>query len=315
MKAARLQCLSHTPLMGLVDPDHVTEQAARQAIEVLAQDLKRFEPDLIFLFAPDHYNGFFYELMPAFCIGTKADAIGDFGTSKGALKVPQEIALACVEAVLEAEVDTALSHRMQVDHGFAQPLEMLTGALDNYPVVPVFINSVAVPLPSFKRARKLGEAIGRFAAGLDKRVLFLASGGLSHNPPVPQLQGASEEVAERLIAGRNPTPEARQARQQRTIDAARAFAAGESKLHPLNPEWDRQFMELLRRHDFDALDRMSNAEISEAAGDSAHEVKTWVAANAAMSAATGGEYEVEIGYYEAIPEWIAGFGTLQGIAR
>jgi 2,3-dihydroxyphenylpropionate 1,2-dioxygenase (EC 1.13.11.16) len=74
-------------------------------------------------------------------------------------------------------VDAAVSYRMQVDHGFAQPLELLLDGLGEKPVIPVFINSVAVPLPSFARARLLGEAIGRFARSTGKRVLFLGSGG------------------------------------------------------------------------------------------------------------------------------------------
>jgi hypothetical protein len=42
--------------------------------------------------------------------------------------------------------------------------------------------------------------------------------------------------------------------------------------------------------DWAALDGYGNDAITEAAGASAHEVKTWVAANAAMNAATGGHY-------------------------
>jgi 2,3-dihydroxyphenylpropionate 1,2-dioxygenase len=124
---------------------------------------------------------------------------------------------------------------MQVDHGFAQPLEELTGSLARYPVIPLFINSVAPPVVSFRRARQFGEAVGEFARQQGKRVLFIGSGGLSHNPPVPQMATATPEVAERLIAGRNPTAEARAARQQRTIDAATGFAGGNSPLHPSTP--------------------------------------------------------------------------------
>ena len=39
----------------------------------------------------------------------------------------------------------------------------------------------------------------------------------------------------------------------------------------------------------------------------------WVAANAAMNAATGGHYQVQSRYYRAIPEWIAGFAALTGV--
>ncbi|MES2261708.1 MAG: 3-carboxyethylcatechol 2,3-dioxygenase [Pseudomonadota bacterium] len=314
MKSVKLQCMSHTPLMGLYEPPAATSAAARAALALLRADLERFEPELIVLFAPDHYNGFFYDLMPPFCIGAAANSIGDFGSAAGPLNVPQDIALRCAEAVMEAGVDCALSYRMQVDHGFAQPLELLAGALDRYPVLPVFINSVAVPLPSFQRARLLGQAVGQFAGMLDQRVLFLASGGLSHNPPVPLLRGASAEVAERLIAGRHPSAEARAARQQRTVLAAREFAAGKSTLHPLNPDWDRHFLAMLEARQLSAFDTLSNADLSGIAGDSAHEVKTWLAANAAMDAATGGSYRVRCEYYQAIPEWIAGFATMQGEA-
>ena len=44
------------------------------------------------------------------------------------------------------------------------------------------------------------------------------------------------------------------------------------------------------------------------AGKSTHEVKTWVAAFAALSAF--GPYEARERYYRPIPEWIAGFGAL-----
>lgn len=308
----RLQCLSHSPLMEFVRPSAATERSAREALSTLRRSFEAFDPELIFLFAPDHYNGFFYDLMPAFCLGVHADTIGDFGTAKGTLPVPADVALECAEAVLAADVDVAVSYRMQVDHGFAQPLEILTGAIDRCPVIPIFVNSVAEPMPSFRRARLLGEAVGTFCKTLDKRVTFVGSGGLSHNPPVPTIKGALPEIVERLIAGRNPSPEFRAARTERTIEAARQFAAGTSKLHPLNPQWDRNFLATLESRDLSSLDRMTNASVTRDAGESAHEVKTWIAATAAMAAATSGRYHVRSEHYSEIPEWIAGFATLEG---
>jgi len=312
MAMMKVQCLSHTPLMGLCDPSpHVVDEV-RQTLLRLRNELLRFDPEVIFLFAPDHFNGFFYDLMPPFCIGVRAESVGDYETSSGPLQVPSDIAEACVRAVLSADVDCAVSYRMQVDHGFAQPLELLTGALDRYPVVPIFINSVAAPLPSFRRARLLGQAVGHYAATLNKRVLFMGSGGLSHNPPVPTLRGATPEIAERLICGRNPGAQARAERQSRVLAAAREFATGQSMLQPLNPQWDRQFLSALENQDFEWMDAWSNDALSSIAGASVHEVKSWVAANAAMHAATRGSYVARSEYYEAIPEWIAGFGVLQG---
>ncbi|MFF1257454.1 hypothetical protein ACFVZT_11530, partial [Streptomyces sp. NPDC058321] len=35
-------------------------------------------------------NGFFYDLMPPFCIGYEAMGVGDYGTTEGPLSVPTE---------------------------------------------------------------------------------------------------------------------------------------------------------------------------------------------------------------------------------
>ena len=42
-------------------------------LDSCAAALHAFNPDLVVVFGPDHFNGFFYELMPAFCIGTAAE--------------------------------------------------------------------------------------------------------------------------------------------------------------------------------------------------------------------------------------------------
>jgi 2,3-dihydroxyphenylpropionate 1,2-dioxygenase len=308
MATFHLECMSHTPLHGYYDPAaEIVEEVERMQRRARAR-VAAFDPQLVIVFAPDHYNGFFYDVMPQFCIGVHASAIGDFNSAAGPLPVASEVALALSHAALAADLDVAVSYRMQVDHGCAQALEVLTGGIDRYPVVPVFINSVAPPMATCRRARLLGEAIGRHLAHLDLRVLLIGSGGLSHEPPVPEIAGADAIVAERLIAGRNPTPASRTARQERTVAAARAFASGDSRLHPLNPAWDRGFLALLQRGDLAAVDGLTNAAIEREGGKSAHEIRTWVAAFGALAA--HGEYQAEIDYYRPIPEWIAGFGAM-----
>jgi 2,3-dihydroxyphenylpropionate 1,2-dioxygenase len=303
-----LECLSHTPLHGYFDPaPEVVEEVERMGRAARAR-VEAFNPDLIVAFAPDHFNGFFYDVMPPFCIGARAEAIGDFKSMAGTLPVPEDLAHTLAENVLAADIDVALSYRMQVDHGCAQALEVLTGGLDRYPVIPVFINSVAPPMATLRRARLLGDAIGRFFSRSDKRVLVVGSGGISHEPPVPELFGATPEVAERLIAGRNPTPDSRAARQARTVAAAKSFTAGDSHLHPLNPEWDRAFLARLESGELNAVDGMTNAAITRDGGKSAHEIRTWVAAFGTLAAY--GPYRASLDYYREIPEWIAGFATM-----
>jgi 2,3-dihydroxyphenylpropionate 1,2-dioxygenase len=307
--SAYLQCISHTPLVGHVDPVPQVLAEVDDMIGAARERITRFAPELVVLFGPDHYNGFFYDVMPAFCIGMAADAIGDFGTAAGPLNVPKALAESCAQAVLDAGVDSAVSYCMQVDHAFAQPLEHLLGGLQGCPVIPVFINSVAVPLPGFKRARMLGEAIGLWARSLNKRVLFLASGGLSHQPPVPELAKVDARMADRLMgSGRNLPADERNARQQRVIQAARHFVEDQNSLHPLNPTWDQAFLDILEQGRLSELDGLSNDQLSTLAGKSTHEVKTWMAAFAALSAF--GPYQAEGRYYRPIPEWIAGFAAL-----
>ena len=304
-----LHCQSHTPLVGLVDPEPAILDEVVTTISLARERIARFDPELVVLFGPDHYNGFFYDVMPSFCIGTAAETIGDFGTGRGVLPVPEDIAEACAEAVLDAGIDAAVSYRMQLDHAFAQPLEMLFGAIDVVPVLPVFINAVAPPLPSFQRARLLGAAVGGFLRDLNRRVLIIGSGGLSHQPPVPDLAHADAHMTDRLLgSGRCLPAVERAARENRVVEAARRFVEDPSSLFPLNPDWDRYFLDVLESGALQELDNTGNAELSQLAGKSTHEVKAWMAAFAALAAY--GPYCCSHRYYRPIPEWIAGFGSI-----
>ncbi|MFZ6870285.1 3-carboxyethylcatechol 2,3-dioxygenase, partial [Klebsiella pneumoniae] len=73
-------------------------------------------------------------------------------------------------------------------------------------------------------------------------------------------------------------------RQQRVITAARRFTEDPHSLHPLNPVWDNRFMSLQEQGRLCVLDAIGNDEQSAMAGKSTHEIKTWVAAFAALSA-------------------------------
>lgn len=303
---------SHTPLMHTVEPRGDTRAAVDAAFAEARAFAADFRPDLVVVVAPDHYNGMFYDLMPPFCVGTAADAVGDYGTSAGPLDVDRAAAGHVLRELLAAGIDLAMSERMIVDHGFAQPLELLFGAIDAVPTVPVFVNSVARPFGPVRRTRLLGEALGRALSGLDQRVLLLGSGGLSHDPPLPTLEGAPPEVAARLIAGRNPTPAERAAREARVRDAGLAVVAGEPGPR-LNPDWDRAFLDLLAEARLAATDTWTNDWITAEAGNSAHEVRTWLACYAALGAA--GPYTVRSSFYRPIPEWIAGFGITTAETR
>ena len=299
--------MSHSPLLNLPGPSQDLLDEIDSALTQARQFVEDFDPEIVVIFAPDHYNGFFYKLMPPFCIGTEAQGVGDYGTHKGPLDVPEAVAVGCAKAVLSAGVDIAISASMEVDHGTVQPLEKLFGSATARPVIPIFINSVATPLGPLHRCRTLGTAVGSYLATLGKRVLLVGSGGLSHDPPVPTLSTATPQVVERIVHGRPMTPEQRSARQTAVMDAAKSFAAGESDLAPLNPEFDHQFLEIVDSGHLGDLDTWSNSFIANEGGNSAHEIRTWVAAFAALAAA--GPYRTDVRYYRPAPELIAGFAV------
>ncbi len=317
---AALACASHTPM--LLEEKYSSPEicaAVRRSFDELAEFIKKFEPEQIIQFSPDHFHGFLYDNMPSFCIGAAAKSYGDWKTGVGPLRVDEEYALAVLDAVRAADIDASVSYDMTVDHGFVQIWETMFGRFDAVPIVPIFINCIAWPLPSYRRARLLGEAVGRFAASSGKRVLFAASGGLSHDPVVPQIKGASAELRDRLI-GRSVFSAAQQAAREIDVRAAAMQAMhGAGPSRPLNPVWDKEFLELLTRHDWARIDAFTPTSVDAAAGAGGNEALCWTAAAAAMASA-GGAYEVVQRDYRPVDGWIAGVAHFsarspQGAAR
>jgi 2,3-dihydroxyphenylpropionate 1,2-dioxygenase len=303
--------MSHSPLMGLNPVAPLVEQELKTALENARDQVLAYAPELIVLIAPDHYNGFFNELMPPFCIGTQARSVGDYLTPAGDLNVDAAAAVTLATRLMDEDFDLSVSRRMRVDHGFAQSLQLLWGSLDTPPVVPIFLNAVAQPgIPRVRRCRALGRAIGRFLDGLPQRTLLIGSGGLSHEPPVPTLSHPDPAVRERITSETQPTEAERDAKKQRVLAAGRALAEGSSSMKPLNPEWDRRWMDAIAGG-VDALDTLcglSEESIELEAGLSAHESKTWLVARSALS--EDRTLNCNLRHYQAIPEYIAGFGLL-----
>ncbi|WP_431235750.1 3-carboxyethylcatechol 2,3-dioxygenase [Mycolicibacterium psychrotolerans] len=307
--------MSHSPLLNLPGPSAELLDDINSRLAETRSFVAEFAPELVVIFSPDHYNGFFYRLMPPFCIGTAAQGVGDYGTHAGPLNVPAALATEMAAAVWEADVDVSLSAAMDVDHGTVQPLEVLFGTENlaaSPPIIPVFINSVATPLGPLKRTRALGGAIGEFLGALDKRVLVVGSGGLSHDPPVPTLATAPPAALDRIVGGAPMSPDGRAARQEAVIAAAHEFAHGTSPLQPLNPDWDGALLDLIDTNRLAEVDGWTNDWIAREAGNSAHEIRTWVAAFAAL--ASQGDYQTQQRYYRAAPELIAGFAIRTAVS-
>lgn len=299
-------CLSHSPLKDQNRPDPAVEAQFDDAVSRAARLIAEQRPDITIVFYPDHINGFFYGLLPSFCIAVEATSIGDYGTAAGRLDVPESRAADLARAVLAAGVDAAVSYDMQVDHGAMQPIEWLS---EHYPLtrlIPIFVNCAAPPLPTFDRARALGRAVGQWAREAPERVLIVGSGGLSHDPPMPDLAQATPEMRQRLISGAPLDHAARFKRQNRARSEGNNMVAGTSSLLRADPDWDRKLLDAFAAGDLSVLDDWSNAAISQTGGRGGHETRAWVAALSAL----GDGYRATELFYAAIDEWITGMGVL-----
>ena len=126
--ALALCCMSHSPLLNLPGPSRDLLDDIEGAIAQAREFVRDYDPELVVIFSPDHYNGFFYKVMPPFCIGTerqRSRRLRHACRSAGCSRGPG--GSQCAKAVLDAGVDVAVSASMDVDHGTVQPLEKLFG--------------------------------------------------------------------------------------------------------------------------------------------------------------------------------------------
>lgn len=301
--------LSHAPSFGSVDPGGTTLAEIKDAINEVRAFIERFDPEVIVVFGPDHLNGQLYSNIAPWVIGAQAEGVGDYGTTAGPINVDADTARQLHAAVLAQGIDIGRSERMIVDHGVMQPVDFLLGKDNQRPIVPVFVNAIAHPLTPMKRVREMGEAFGKAALQLDKRVLFIASGGISHSPPIPRWESAPAEVKARLVSYA-PTSEQRRTREQAIVDGIQRIADGKAPSSPLNEAWDTLLLDTFRLGDLSTVDSWDNEQFIIDGGSAAHEMRSWIAAYAALSVA--GQYELPVDRYWAVKTWGAGFAAQTG---
>jgi 2,3-dihydroxyphenylpropionate 1,2-dioxygenase len=290
----QLTCVSHGPALANPLPEPREHGVIVAAYAARAAAMAIFDPELIVVFAPDHYTDIHLELVPPFCLGLHCNAVGDYGGFAGRLDVPSELAARCARFLRERDIDVAVSHSMKVDHGFSQPLHNVCGGVGRYPVLPICINTTCNPLSPFRRVRLLGEAVGAFARETGRRVAFLASGGLSHHPAniFPQdLAGAPDKVKNYLMHGAEggdmTVADWHEYLGEQTVLGGRSVIEGRrtAKDFRINREWDERFLCALTKGDYSVFDSWDETKIVREAGVAAMEIQQWIAAASAAQAA------------------------------
>ena len=302
-------CAPHLPFVEI--QDRGLNSPFWAAYEARAEELRRFDPELVFVFGSDHYEGHLMEKMVPFAVGLSAEAVPDRGGFPGRLQVPEVIARGCAEFLMEADFDVAVSHDMQVDHGFSQVLHRMLGGVGARPVIPLFVNALAHPRPSFSRVRRFGAAVGQYAAGLGKRIAVLGSGGLSHETGdiFPQLHEVTDPtLREFLIHGGSRGGLSRETwRSNLAAGLTVINALLEAKtpgVGEVRPHWDAEFLRLFAAGELGVFDAWQDATVLREGGNGAGEVRSWIATMAAAQAL--GAAAPVIDYYEA--------GTCLGVA-
>ncbi len=308
MKSA-LVCASHSPLLYCYDKAPADWDAICAGFDKARAFVDDFAPDLVFVFGADHFNGFFLNLMPAFCVGMAAKATGDIGGFSGTLNVPAETAMHCIDHLRTHDIDVAASYDMTIDHAFSQTLHKMTGGLDACPTIPVFINAITRPFVPFRRTRLLGEQIGTFAKSLGKKVLFLASGGMSHHPTryYPAYGSGEQDVtAWQLSGGKLPASltHAQWLQRLETMhhEGAVMITRGERTAADmrLNASSDKRFLDVLLSGELAQFDHWHPDELVAEGGIGSMELQTWIAATSAHLACGGRSPELDV--YTIAPE-------------
>lgn len=293
---------SHSTLMNthwdkVVHTDRA--EAFRDALSVARQRIADARPDAVVIVGSNHFRGFWLDLIPAFTMGVgEVIAAGESGTPKGPQRTDQEFAQALARELVEAGTEVAISARLQIDHGQSHAIQYL---LDDVPVIPLVVNVFAQPLPTLARCVELGENLAAAIRGTggDRRVVVIASGGLSHQLPWPSdwtnPDGDDEEfLVEAWLNGRGEW-ERYDKRRREIIVAARPT---------IFPEFDQAFLDDLERGELRRYASMTTAEIEAVAGNGGQELRTWLVMAAALGFAPGKALA-----YSPMPEWLTGMGV------
>jgi hypothetical protein len=146
------------------------------------------------MFVNDHLQNFPYSNMPAFCVGLASEYDAPSPGGAGLMRIaPRRIAgrpewgLALLEAGLERGIDFAYSYEIDSWDELAVPLHFLMPEA-TAPLVPVYTNCAAPPLPTPRRCHAVGGFVGDFIRSRPaaERVALVATGGISHWVGTPE---------------------------------------------------------------------------------------------------------------------------------
>lgn len=179
------------------------DDACQKAIGQLGERIKEANADVVVIFGDDQHEQFHDDNMPTFAV-YHGDSISvlkhtgnnmpswksteEKGWAKTAEKYQTGIALAehIIQSLTDQEFDVTRCNRLREDVGVGHAFSFLYRRVwpgTTIPVVPVMLNTFYPPnQPTPKRCYALGQAVRKAIESWDgdRRVVVMASGGLSH---------------------------------------------------------------------------------------------------------------------------------------
>ena len=184
-------------------------RAAYDNFLLMRKKLDQAKPDVIIVIASDHLNQWFMDNMPPFLIGKAPRVCGPFPheirahkLSEYRVDIDRDVARDILRGGLERGVDFAFSDEFMIDHAFTMPLELIRPEMD-IPIIPIFTNTIALPLPPSRRFFDVGITIRAILDDIPavKRVAVIASGHTSLDVGGPKTnQSVDPEFDRQMMA-------------------------------------------------------------------------------------------------------------------
>jgi protocatechuate 4,5-dioxygenase beta chain len=229
--------MTHNPRIfwnaAQADPEDAA--AVYAVFDDLRERLRRARPDRLIVVGDDHLDNFFLDTMPAFCVGVADRAGGPFWYEAEIMGIPAYQAAVdaaagrhLLDVGARRKIDFAQAHEFGLDHAFCVPLSVLRPEAD-LPIVPVFTNVFAYPLPRTERFYEVGETLAAFVAErpAGERVAIVTSFNLSLDVGGPRM-GSRDEVLDRraleLIRGGRVDDILREMTVERLLEAGNSAA-------------------------------------------------------------------------------------------
>lgn len=173
----------------LTPPEERIPQAAewKRKVEAYRETLTATEPDLLVMIGADHFHQFFADNYPTFLIGKQPRYDATFYNEEREFSIPkyvldgdEDLSGFMFQGLLDRGFDFSISHELKIDHSIICPI-ITTRPQADLPVVPIYTNIFAPPLPSPKRFWDLGRAIRSIIDEYpsDKKIAAIGSGHLS----------------------------------------------------------------------------------------------------------------------------------------